>query len=199
MNAIPVFKALVLTFLRNCSFQYAVLRTGSSGATPTSSDPLREAAASGCTGIDIRCLDRGHSLVALLCRVGVPVLVRAQLPWHLGQVILLFLTTGCGTVDLRGAGLRWPLVFHRLYVQDVDATSCFVSRVSSLLICLATPDMNIWLFFERISQILQCCALQEVGRRGAVLDAAPCAWSDLCADEGPRCASDAAYASPVAF
>ena len=41
--------------------------------------------------------------------------------------------------------------------------------------------------FKGNPQIRQCSALEEVGRRGAVLDAAPCAWSDLRANEGMVC------------
>jgi hypothetical protein len=47
---IPVYVAMMLAFLWNCNFQYAVPRTGlpgSSGATPASADPCdTEAAAS---------------------------------------------------------------------------------------------------------------------------------------------------------
>ena len=86
-------------------------------------------------------------------------------------------------------GLSWSLVFHRLHVQDVLQHLLLRERCVELahLFGSARHECLVDLFFERISQIRQCCALQEVGGRGAVLDAAPCARSDLGADECVVC------------
>ena len=50
--------------------------------------------------------------------------------------------------------------------------------------------MSVDFLFKGNPQIRQCSALEEVGRRGAVLDAAPFAWSDLRANEGMHAASN---------
>ena len=80
---IPVYVAMVLAFLRNCSFQYAVPRHGLLGswdATPASADPCdAEAAASAAAraAIFAASIAATRSLHFFVCWVGVPFLVRA--------------------------------------------------------------------------------------------------------------------------
>jgi hypothetical protein len=136
------------------------------------------------------CLGRCHALIAFLR-------VSSRLA-TLGDGVVALASGADGSAFLLcsrlGWSLRWcgdviivrRLVFDRLYVQDV------LQHLLSCRLSLECPELHrgtrheclVDLLLEWGSLFCQCRALQEVGGRGALFGVAPCARSDLRADEG---------------